>query len=421
MSQPRKKVTVTVTRQKARRASRPIPPLVVKVPRRRNVRPSVDPALSQYLGSIANPFHIDPPPLGFGTFAQTSVSSLWSRSTVSPPSTDTCFVAYMDPCSTAANSTLYSAQGLSPFLALSTTAASATFLSAYTNNISLMPVNAPNFVTQADTFRAVSGAMKVTVRYPMTGIPGRLFALNTFESLQRITTMSVATMASHPEAVPVLVDGSGVAVIETKWIPRDSSSFTFTVCPTTANNHSNYVNQSNLIIFGYGWPANNFQIDVDAISHVEYNAGANEVSSTSYGPTVALATPLEAIAPLVRKISLVTNKTGVLCEDLAWNKTIRARGNYIGSLRSGLRGPSSSSIPASMSTSTLDQVMGAAQTAYNTADEAGYIQVVTDRLSDVVSSGLANFNSGVGTGLGVGASVLATRYLQPGMQQRLGA
>jgi hypothetical protein len=188
--------------------------------------------------------------------------------------------------------------------------------------------NQARLQTEYDSYRVLTAGLRVTVRYPMTSSPGRLFVLNPFESDQRLAGLTFNQVASLACSQPIVLDGSGVAIAEVRWRPSDLLDFEFLSTSSSYN-----FNSSKLVVIGIGWTANNFSLDIEAIAHHEYHSGALIASDSIDDQTVCLSTPMELLYPKVSRIPWFGNKCDIQNEDKAFRQAISRFGSTFSSSR----------------------------------------------------------------------------------------
>jgi hypothetical protein len=267
--------------------------------------------MKDYLLSAQNAFSFAPPKLGYGQFGPVGQEVMWQRMIGTGVALGgVAFGVICRPFSgSTANSGAYGT-------------ASQNYLTACvlsSNTAYLSTASGPNLLQEASqnqsvlaatalTFRPVTSSTRVTVRYPMTTAPGRLFAFNTFVSDFDIAQKSPTQLAELDCSMPVRFNGSGLASIQCNWRQKDPTDF---ISQTLAVPYINSAVATATVIVGLGW-ASSVTFDVDSITHIEYTSGVlNSGDSADQSESLAMSVPIEKLGALVSKVPVILTDTQI--------------------------------------------------------------------------------------------------------------
>jgi hypothetical protein len=281
-----------------------------------------------------------PPTLGYQCFNTSAMDVGWSRNfglgDKSAAIGSNSFAVVFSPQYTVATAGALGTVVQSYTKTLFGTESSPLSASASTNNNNYLgyPSDQSRLNSIMDTSRVVTAAVRVTVRYPMTSAPGRLFALPLLESDQQIAGLTYTQIAAMDDAKPLAFDGSGVASIQCNWRPVGAAAFDFR---NQAIGDTGATITPKCLIVGIGWSPQSvsgtpgFTIDVESITHYEYQSGALTSSAADDMSSVSLFAPIERLAFMIRRQPSVLDKSAIMACQLdalraAIGNSVRGRG-----------------------------------------------------------------------------------------------
>jgi hypothetical protein len=294
-------------------AAAPAPKRKAKAARSRGSSKGDGSLLGKFKLSAENPFDHRPPLLGFASFQDNIYNVGWSRNIGIALTADaTCFCAMFAPVTLQADATGNWGTTQTPgYLNFVSAVDPATAIGAGTA-AAIGPVNGTELINDFEAFRPITGAVRVTVRYPLTAAPGRLYALNLSDSAGVLATRSYTELDALNIAKPALNTG-GTSVIQGNWRQGDVTDFWFEgdsyVMPTSVL--SGYT-----LIVGVGWEAGTFKVDLESIVHIEAQSGS---IATSHGGTIeenlATTLSLEQLYAHLRSIPACLNKEQIMLSE----------------------------------------------------------------------------------------------------------
>lgn len=295
--------------------------------------------LELYKRSLLNAFMASPPRISYNTFGRVGTDVLWSRNLgVAIGGGATSFAAIFQPYTNIATAGAFGT-GAPSWLKIVGDVNPDTTLAASANQTIKAPQNTAVFNTVSDTHRCVTASVRVTVRYPMTAAPGRLFAVSMLESDNLLSAQTFNSVAALDASKPISFDGSGVAILQGNWRPQNGFAFEFS---TTTGAFLTATNFSKMVIVGLGWTAGQFSLDVDAIAHVEYNSGVLAGGDSSDSATSLLDTPIEKLSQIAQSVPTVLNKADLnTCQAVAMRGAMTRHNQLAGRIARvrGLQGP----------------------------------------------------------------------------------
>lgn len=311
---PRPKVSVDVKVKTAMKTKAPRAKAEKRKKKRRGPPNKSNSVVQSFLTSALNPFQNAPPALGYELFQPPMLDTAWYRTFGETQATAVTAAVVFDPASTGPVSAASNA-----YVTLFQATSALSSLSASSTN-GRNATNVARIITTAYEARPITAALRCTVRYPATSAPGRLFMLDLSIDYTTLITKTFNDLAALDCAHPISFDGSGVAMIQGNW--RQMGSVDFNMTPTGVANLKDFVS-SKVVFLAIGWPAG-FLLDIEAISHLETTGGALAGSvAGDEVPTLALQTPIEVLATMVRAVPQILNKTSIAaCERLQLNRAI---------------------------------------------------------------------------------------------------
>jgi len=213
---------------------------------------------SKYVKILSMPFDNQPYPLGFGTAVPTSCVTAFRRFQPTMLGTSTAFCFKTQP-SVSAN-----------FIAQYESASVTTLLSAATGT-SYNATNATGILSVANQARVIACGLRVTVRYPMTGVRGSLAAIPVYsDSTNNVQALSFLNLSSL-ESAEWGRGNAGELTMEVTYRPLDLTSFEFGTYTLSAAAGTTFT--PHLLIVGTGWVAGSYTVEVNAILHLETIGG----------------------------------------------------------------------------------------------------------------------------------------------------
>lgn len=182
--------------------------------------------------------------------------------------------------------------------------------------------NLANIQSTVDQFTPVTAALRVTVRYPMSSAPGRLFAMTISDNESAFATSSPNTLLLNDNARPLAFDGGGVAAIQANWRPSGENDFR-----TQATNTNILLTTRNTycVIIGVGWPPLT-PIDIETIAHIEGLAGIDLAAGSDTLPqSLSMSVSKERLAVIARTVPMTLTHSEIqLCQRAALRPSLDA-------------------------------------------------------------------------------------------------
>jgi len=287
--------------------------------------------LDRFLASSVNPMAVAPPLLGYNCFGDSSDGSLWFRRYGAVGNTnDTCFAVIIDPASgvNVTSGGTYPGVGNMPFSSILTGNGGQNLNIADTWYRDV-PTNGTNFLLRADSYRALTACVRCCVRYPMTMMPGKLFAMPVFDSHDGLAIQTFNGLSNLYNDKEVTVDGSGVAEAQCNW--KASSGVDFKLIPTagfssgSSDSPNAETSTAKMLVIGVGWPpynssTNPWCIDIDVFVHCQCVAGVNGNSGTDgTADAEILNIPIETLSRLVHRLPAVLCKADIIRTDTLYS------------------------------------------------------------------------------------------------------
>lgn len=235
-----------------------------------------------------------------------TLDALWYRR-IGIPMGSGAFLFTMDPSVTSATPGALGTV-MTSYLKSNWSALSADLIGANPANTgSFAPTDRARFLTSNYSYRPVTGALRITVRYPMTSAPGRLFAVLLSAADSTLAAMSYDDVVALDSARPITFDGSGVATIQVNYKPQSLTDLSVRYSENTLTAPTI---STKLVIVGVGWTSPN--VDVESIVHTEGLNGAlpGSISGENY-PSLSLTTSVEQLAAMVREVPVVLNRNAI--------------------------------------------------------------------------------------------------------------
>jgi hypothetical protein len=245
----------------------------------------------------------------------------WSRQIGLVYNANTSAIVVFDPTCNLGGSTALYGLGPSAFLTVVPLANALTIA-----NTALAyyfpPTDYARIASISSSLRPSTAAVRLTVRYPATSAPGRLYALNVCDAIQNIAAMSASQLASLDCAHPIAFDGSGVAIIQGNWRQQNQLDFNMSV---TAVPDTNLIISTKTILVALGWPGG-FNIDVEAIAHLEIDSGVlQSAPSPDDIATLAMSSPIEVVAAALRRLPTQLDRSALqVCQSLQLTSAMRS-------------------------------------------------------------------------------------------------
>lgn len=279
-----KTTKTTITKRAGRKASAPARAIHKHREARKKSRSGG--AGSAYVNALRRPFFSPAPKLGFGTLVPTSVRSAWQRGSVS--SIDGSFASCSSwmvvntPITGASNAGIFSnttgylttvgvPNSGSPFNGATTAGSSGVFNSGAQNGAVLAGL--------VNSSRVISGALRVTVRYPLTAARGIVYAgFIPDASRFALGTFNAATLCAMPFMKMCSSNAAGELTCEVQYRPSEISDYIFDAgwCANTPASSASAMPQ--LIVVGMAW-LGTYSIDISVITHYECLAGLTQGAS----------------------------------------------------------------------------------------------------------------------------------------------
>lgn len=242
--------------------------------RRTNQR-SAPATLQSYVRALTDPWFAPPLRLGWGSFTPSSLNCAWSRYTQSLQSSSTCFLVLGTPFVGSASASTTNPGFIKQF---ESTSAGTNIVSSV-NVVNGASVNSSVLTGMADAARVVSGALRVTVRYPATSVRGSIYGLFSGVDSTGVTmSNSFNTLGALFNARTAQSSAAGEVSIEVQYRPSDINSFAFN--NQYVNGSGSYVSTIILpqfIVVGNGWPSGvGCSVETNFIIHYETLSGLDQ-------------------------------------------------------------------------------------------------------------------------------------------------
>ena len=342
---------------------------------RRSAR--VNPVLSRFLASAENPLAVAPPHLGFGDFVGMNTDALWQRQLGIVQATTTNFAIIFNPATTGSNT---GAVGTANQSFLKVAASTTDSLVSAASFSQFAPTTVSTFTARAEAYRPITAAVRITVRYPATSMPGRLFGFVTYDSDASISALKFSDLVNLDSDTDLSYDASGIAQLQVNW--RQMSPASFDLQPTTGV-FTPAIPVAKCVIVGFGWPANAYMGDVSCLTHVEYTSG---VEVAGPGPAEDASIALSNISQELLAAS-VRNVPSVLTKDMIANCQMRALTNAR-RLSNESGGLISDSIPSQIFQESSNDLRNSAGN-FASAAASSFGSAAGKRVTDYAMAGLA--------------------------------
>lgn len=300
-------------------------------------RPRSGDASNAYTNCLKRPFFAPGVRLGFGTMVPTSARSMWKRFAPATITAQQGFLMVGTPSgnSAAAGGLGSQAAGVGFLSCVQTGSSTALFSSA--NVVNVAANNIASIGTYVNTSRVVSGAMRVTVRYPTSTARGQVFAGYVPDDFRfNLGNLSSDDLSSLPFMIPCSSTAAGEVTCEVQYRPSDLESYNFIGRWSTTGLYPFDISVPQLLVLGVGWPpiatgsASNWAIECNQIFHYECLAGLTAQGSdlSDDGPvTDALTLEQAAAASIHAGASVLTSQ--FLTESIdAFASNISSRGRF---------------------------------------------------------------------------------------------
>jgi hypothetical protein len=228
---------------------------------RNRVKPRSRGPLDVYRETLLNPFFAPVPRLGIGTMVPTSIMCPFLRGQLTIGVTATCFAVMTQPCPT----------GILQF----NTNTNPNLVTDIQNTGTILDAsNRAQVIAMAQSARIISGALRVTVRYAPTTLPGSIFLVSVnADSATNVGLTTYNQLAALRCAERCVANTDNTVQGEVSFRPYDTTSFEFYTNYVSNSRYPVGATSSALLVVGTGWSANQFQVDYDVIWNFETMSG----------------------------------------------------------------------------------------------------------------------------------------------------
>jgi hypothetical protein len=236
----------------------------------RNTVQSAHPTINNYISTLMDPWFCPPVKLGFGTFSASSLRTCYRKGAFTVGNNATDFAIGLNLNQITTNNACFPTVSQGAWVNFSDFPNANSQIGYGNDKASFATANSTTIVSTSDSYRTISSALRVTIRYAATALRGMLAGLyvpdDTPSALAGMTVSQVIGLNNSRLATS---SAGGEITIEVQYRPIDSSSYQF----ISLVGQGVTVPQPQLVVVGTGWLTNTYAIEYEIIQHIETLSG----------------------------------------------------------------------------------------------------------------------------------------------------